>query len=316
MVHGIFCETNQCLSSVGRHLPLKGKKKGLGQIKFMCRCKTVSLRNYLYKSELTFCPDWFSLIKSDISLWVKKEEQHVGAPVRRSEQVQHVSQQHRNSEMYLSSSSWCLIPALLQQQNEGEYSLLQQWGQEPASGHTPLSSPCGWAVTVMTWETTNHSMDCVINHPCLLCHLSLWRRRRGRREAGGGSATSMSSHPEPLSTHPPTPQPPTVPPSLPRVAPGVVCPKREWQLWSQGLQHPGLTKAALFELLPRAAAPASSPGPRTQLLLLSKGSQSEPRPASAPAQTQPYETLPNVFISLSLSSRAPHNNQSYEWPQM
>lgn len=99
--------------------------------------------------------------------------------------------------------------------------------------------------------------------------MSLSRGERG--EAGGGSTTSTASHPEPLN-----------PLSLPRVTPAAwdLCPKREWQLWSQGLQHPRLTKAALFEPLP-----GQQLWPRAQLPLC-KVSQSEPRPASEPAHIQ------------------------------
>lgn len=102
------------------------------------------------------------------------------------------------------------------------------------------------SVHLMCWSCqsddmrTNQSAHCVINHPCSLPALQLVSVQEEEEDWGGGvPATSTSSHPEPLT------------PSRPSLeSPRVVCPKREWQLWSQGLQHPRLTKAALFELLP------------------------------------------------------------------
>ncbi|KAK5878630.1 hypothetical protein CesoFtcFv8_024022 [Champsocephalus esox] len=61
------------------------------------------------------------------------------------------------------------------------------------------------------------------------------------------------------SLPPGAPHPPSFLPVVTPSARGLLCPQREWQLWSQGVQRPRLTMTALF--LPRAESLASSEGP-------------------------------------------------------
>lgn len=139
-------------------------------------------------------------------------------------------------------------------------------------------------------------------------------QERGRREGGvgrggeveGGSATSTSSHPEPL-IHP------LVPPSS---HPGSVQ-KGSGSSGHKDSSIPRLTKAALFEPLPLAATQPAALGLRAQLLLC-KGFQSEPHPASEPAHThtslccrsQLLEILLHVFLTLFFQDTDGEPNKS------